>query len=242
MHAYLGELDVRPLESPVPNRSTDKNVIEFRVKKSGDRWAVEGHTAVAASDTGRHGDGASFEHEVTLDWTGYITTKDGRITDLVLSARGTERVKWESKGFGDSNDVSRLPAGRPYNFTSPVRFGIIGAPVPESESADEDEAATLPDKVRKLEEGVRRWQAEGRDPAPIGEIMREFEPLMKAGKQREAEEVMDRALQRLEGKADPLEEKLGEFNALIRRLLREGKREEAEKHLERALEPSKKGS
>ncbi len=57
--------------------------------------------------------------------------------------------------------------------------------------------ASLPQKMEKIKAGVEDWQGSGRDPSGIGEIMQEFEPLMKAGKFKEAEAVLDRALKAL---------------------------------------------
>ena len=52
----------------------------------------------------------------------------------------------------------------------------------------------LEGKLKNVQEGVQGWQNEGRDPSKVAEIMQEFEPLMKAGKHKEAEAVLDRAL------------------------------------------------
>jgi len=57
--------------------------------------------------------------------------------------------------------------------------------------------ARLTAKVRQVREGMERWQAEGRDPSPVGEIMQEFPPLMQDGKPAEAERVLDKALKAL---------------------------------------------
>jgi len=61
-----------------------------------------------------------------------------------------------------------------------------------------DPALRLQAKVQKIEEGVQKWQEDGRDPSPIGTIMQEFDPLMKAGKIQEAEAVLDLALKALQ--------------------------------------------
>jgi Spy/CpxP family protein refolding chaperone len=58
----------------------------------------------------------------------------------------------------------------------------------------EEVQRTLQTKVQSVQEGVQRWQTDGRDPSPVVEIMQELEPLMKAGKHKEAEAVLDRAL------------------------------------------------
>ena len=58
----------------------------------------------------------------------------------------------------------------------------------------------LQEKVEQVQQGVEQWQNDGRDPSPIAEIMQEFEPLMKEGKHKEAEEVLISALKRLNEK------------------------------------------
>lgn len=52
----------------------------------------------------------------------------------------------------------------------------------------------IPEKMEKVKAGVEDWQNSGRNPSPIAEIMQEFDPLMKQGKFKEAEAVLDRAL------------------------------------------------
>ena len=54
-------------------------------------------------------------------------------------------------------------------------------------------------KLEKVKGGVEEWQNSGRDPSVIAEIMQEFQPLMKEGKFKEAEGVLDRALKALGG-------------------------------------------
>jgi len=55
----------------------------------------------------------------------------------------------------------------------------------------------LEGKLKNVQEGVQGWQNEGRDPSKVAEIMQEFEPLMKAGRHKDAEAVLDRALKLL---------------------------------------------
>jgi len=49
-------------------------------------------------------------------------------------------------------------------------------------------------KMQKVQETVQRWQNDGRDPSAVAEIMQELEPLMKQGRLKDAEGVLDRAL------------------------------------------------
>jgi Spy/CpxP family protein refolding chaperone len=60
------------------------------------------------------------------------------------------------------------------------------------------QAKILEAKLDKVKTGVEKWQNEGRDPSPIAEIMQEFEPLMKAGKVKEAEALLEKALKLLD--------------------------------------------
>ncbi|MBU6398748.1 MAG: RNA polymerase sigma factor [Verrucomicrobia bacterium] len=65
----------------------------------------------------------------------------------------------------------------------------------------EERQRALQQKVEKVQEGVQRWQDEGRDPSPVAEIMQELEPLMKTGKLKQAEALLAKALKLLgEGK------------------------------------------
>ena len=57
--------------------------------------------------------------------------------------------------------------------------------------------ATLQEKAGRIQNGVARWTEEGRDPTPIGELMNQIDPLLRAGKMREAEAILDQALKLL---------------------------------------------
>ena len=79
----------------------------------------------------------------------------------------------------------------------------------------EEVQRTLQNKVQSVQEGVQGWQGEGRDPSPIAEIMQEFDPLMKAGKHKEAEAVLDRALKLLRSPEKDESEKKPKKSAAI---------------------------
>ena len=57
--------------------------------------------------------------------------------------------------------------------------------------------AALQEKAGRVQNGVARWVEEGRDPSPIGELMNQIDPLLRAGKMREAEAILDQALKLL---------------------------------------------
>ena len=54
-------------------------------------------------------------------------------------------------------------------------------------------------KMERIKSGVARWQSEGRDPSPIGQMLQPFEPLMRAGQIEQAGALLDQALKVLEG-------------------------------------------
>lgn len=53
---------------------------------------------------------------------------------------------------------------------------------------------SLQRKMQCLEKQVQKWQQEGKDPQPIGDLMQDFQPLVEQQKFAEAELVVDRAL------------------------------------------------
>ncbi|OLE71200.1 MAG: hypothetical protein AUG74_06710 [Bacteroidetes bacterium 13_1_20CM_4_60_6] len=57
----------------------------------------------------------------------------------------------------------------------------------------------IPQKMERVKAAVQKWQDEGRDPSQVGELMQGFEPLMKEGKFKEAEQLLDQALKILGG-------------------------------------------
>lgn len=49
--------------------------------------------------------------------------------------------------------------------------------------------------MKQVQESVQRLQEAGRDASSVQQIMRDFPPLMQEGKLKEAEAVLDRALE-----------------------------------------------
>jgi Spy/CpxP family protein refolding chaperone len=54
--------------------------------------------------------------------------------------------------------------------------------------------ASLQEKMKKLKAGVKKLEDEGGDASSVGELMRDFKPLMDEQKFKEAEELLDQAL------------------------------------------------
>jgi Spy/CpxP family protein refolding chaperone len=60
----------------------------------------------------------------------------------------------------------------------------------------------LSEKVERVQQGMQRWAASGRDPSAIGKAVEEkFKPLIEAGKVIEAEAELDRLLDQLKADA-----------------------------------------
>ena len=85
-----------------------------------------------------------------------------------------------------------------------TRIAAGQAPSPE------EKQKTLQAKIEKIQAGIQRWQDEGRDPSPIAETMQQFEPLMKAGKVKDAEALLDKVIKTLDG---PNKQKTGKNDA-----------------------------
>jgi hypothetical protein len=154
-HAYLGQLDVNPVGPP--GGKGDLKQCEFWARKveGGDgavRLRVEGKSeAAGASRDGEGGDGRLWQHEVKLTWEGLIEMRDGRITRLLLVARGNEKLKWgnalrELKGEAD---IAHLPAGRAIDLACEVRYGVVGAPIPADEAGPAEAEQEPPAEVRR---------------------------------------------------------------------------------------------
>ena len=58
--------------------------------------------------------------------------------------------------------------------------------------------ASLREKMEKLKSGIKRIEDQGGDAGSIGEVMREFKPLIDEQKFKEAEDVVDEALKLLQ--------------------------------------------
>ena len=61
---------------------------------------------------------------------------------------------------------------------------------------------SLPKKAEQVQKGMEKWVSEGRDPSQVSAILQEIDPLMKTGKYKEAEEILDKALAMLESEKE----------------------------------------
>jgi hypothetical protein len=127
-HAYMGVLDVQPLDNPGRSKG-ELRQCDFRAEKAGLRkgrrlWRVEGASEVFIDDKMIHGIPGDM-HEVKLQWRGFIEMDGDRMTELVLIASGKENLKFQSARGGSQFDLS-----------GEVRFGILGESAPESKEPE----------------------------------------------------------------------------------------------------------
>ncbi|MCI0535207.1 MAG: SMP-30/gluconolactonase/LRE family protein, partial [Verrucomicrobiales bacterium] len=146
--AYMGVLDVQPLDNPGRNLSNNGEMkkCDFGATKVGGPtlWHVEGDSEVFIDEKMANG-GPGDMHEVKLKWYGFIEMNENRMTQLVLSAAGKEKLKFNSARGKIENEVALLPGGHRIDMDGEVRFGILGEPVSHDKVAPE--AAGSPEKV-----------------------------------------------------------------------------------------------
>lgn len=129
--AYMGVLDVQPLDNPGRSKGALKKC-DFGAKQVGagkgpTLWRVEGESEVFIDDKMANGSPGDM-HEVALKWHGFIEIDGNRMIRLVLSAVGSEKLQFGSARGNDENEVASLPGGRRIDMACEVRFGILGEP------------------------------------------------------------------------------------------------------------------
>jgi hypothetical protein len=157
-HAYLGQLDVNP--SGAPGGKSGLVQCEFwgrRVSTAAGglvRLAIEGRSKAAGASRDVEGDGRRWQHEVQLSWQGLIEMREGRISRLLLVARGREKLRWGNQlaEMTERGEVARLPGGHPIDLACDVRYGILGEPVAEADVGNpppSDLIVEVPDEARR---------------------------------------------------------------------------------------------
>jgi len=192
-HAYLGQLDVRPLDSPVPGLRPDVEVIELQAWVDGEIVRLQGVSQVRIGER-RRSDGAGFRHEVKLEWQGFLRLEGERITDLVIDARGHETLTWGHPRLGrDEGEVAHLMAGSPLDVDTQVRYGITGR------QAKPEEVCEAPVRGRRPAPAGR--MAGGPSASLRGKLQRlhaEVQRAIREGRTEDAEAALDEALRLLE--------------------------------------------
>ena len=124
-----------------------------------------------------------------IDWESYLGWHYNHGATLVainMGATGTELpARLEKSAFSPE----ALAAYRKFLKGEKLQEKPISTGLPQMR---------LRRKMETLQAGFRRWQAAGRDPAPIGRFVEERLPaLLQANKLDEAEALLDEALKRL---------------------------------------------
>jgi len=132
-------LDVQPVSNPGGNKGEWKKCTFWaqRVDQGAAEmlWHVEGESEVFIDKMANAGPGDL--HEVKLTWQGFIELRGEHVTRLLLSAHGSERLKFGSARDRDDNEVAVLPAGHRIDMACGVRYGIVGVPAaPDQVTAD----------------------------------------------------------------------------------------------------------
>ncbi len=216
-HAFLGQLDVNPL-GVVPGSRNKKGTWNF----TGRRVASElpGITRVRISGTsdveggpderGQRTDGRFWEHRVTLDWQGFVDIKEGRITEIGLTAHGDEHLRWGNARFRmtSESDVQHLMAGHPIDLDCSVRYAMLAAPAPAEEVAEAgtdrredigpDDHRRLQVKMRRLQESMKRGIPSDTSQSEIMQRMKRLDALIRARDIRKAEFEIDEILELLD--------------------------------------------
>ena len=109
--------------------------------------------------------------------------------DKVLSQEREVKRAHLAFVLGIRSKLTREQQAKLREIKSKIAAGQIRSP--------EEVQRVLQGKMQKVQENVQRWQNEGRDPSAVAEIMQELEPLMKQGKLKDAEALLDRALKLL---------------------------------------------
>ena len=137
--AYMGMLDVQPLDNPGRSKGELKKcnftATEVGTGKGPTFWRVEGESEVFIDRNMATG-GPGDMHEVKLKWHGFIEMDGSRMTWVVLAASGTEKLKFQSARGKDEIAVASLPGGHRIDMECGVRYGIIGEPVATKKAKD----------------------------------------------------------------------------------------------------------
>jgi hypothetical protein len=137
--AYMGVLDVQPLDNPGGSNGELKKC-DFWAQRVGNakgltQWCIEGESDAFIDKMANAGPGDM--HEINLTWHGFVEMDGNRMKLLLLSAGGMEKLKFNSARGKDDNEVASLPGGHPIDIACEVRYGILGEPAgPDKVAAD----------------------------------------------------------------------------------------------------------
>jgi len=212
-HAFLGQLDVNPMGG-VPGSRNDKGKWKFEGQQIESETSdvvkvyISGESDVEGGpdERGRRMDGRDWEHRVTLRWQGYADIKDNRVIQLAMLASGDERLRWGNARLKltTESDVQHLMAGHPIDLECGVRYGLFAEPSADDEVVEgavanrplsgQGPGPTLQAKMQRLQAGMKRLQQSGGNPSKIARQMKNFGPLMRQQKFKDAEAILDHTL------------------------------------------------
>ena len=215
-YAYMGMLDVRPLNNPA-GADSNPSEVAFHIEADRERpgWhRISGKSHLAVKQQRRQGDGAGFENDVKLDWRGFARIENDQLTSLLLRADGDERLLWNPGGppgtVARGPEVANLPGGRHVDWKGPVSFGIIGEPakpeqistaaVPSGNGAGANGQREIQAKMPRLMQHMQKGG--GRAMQMIGPMMPEFQKLMREQRFDEASKHLDKILEQIDAAAD----------------------------------------
>lgn len=215
-YAYMGMLDVRPLDNPM-GLKTERKMVEFTALADSERPAwfrLQGRTDVVVGDPVKGEGRMKMGNSVQLEWRGYAKLEDRRLTSLVLVAEGEESLRWgagrpEGMNLGAARppEVSSLLGGRPIQWSGPVRFGIIGEPAGEEQTSTTagsgvvDHHSELQTKMPRLRQYLQNGGERTRQ--IVAPLMPEFQEMVRAKKFEEASKRLDEILKLIEAPTDP---------------------------------------
>ncbi|MHB8972222.1 MAG: hypothetical protein ACYC3X_22900 [Pirellulaceae bacterium] len=74
---------------------------------------------------------------------------------------------------------------------------LTGQPLIEKAVSVDHPQLRIPAKMKRVQAGIRRWHARGKDPSAVGRLMEGAQPLADGGKLAELEKLVDQALDML---------------------------------------------
>jgi hypothetical protein len=159
-HAFLGELDVNPVDGHNGARG-ELEQCDFWLQRLGNdgdsvRLSIRGKSHARGLQRGDEQGfaGRLWEHDVDLVWDGIIEMKNDRMSRLLLVAKGSEKLHWgnvpsQSELQGQRNVILEW-AGRDPELDCGVLFGVLGEPIAAELAGDADAPGpSFPDEVRK---------------------------------------------------------------------------------------------
>ncbi|MBI3272583.1 MAG: hypothetical protein HYZ53_26575 [Planctomycetes bacterium] len=130
------------------------------------------------------------------------------VQDALRAAGDDPKARRESVVQAHRDRLARLgswPDGLPRRVMELAHRKMIEQPLRNAATVEPlaefvaSPAKELGPKMQRLQQTLARRQHEGRDPSPVVRLLQAFEPLLKAGRFHEAEALLERALELVQG-------------------------------------------